>query len=88
MGTSVPTLMLAGEFDPVARPSVSRHVAELIGHSARLVEFPLAGHNVRHFSPCGARIAADFIDNPGQAPDASCADRGPPIRFVSKAQMP
>jgi len=88
IGASVPTLVLAGQFDPVARPSVSRHVAELIGRNARWVEFPLVGHNVRHFSPCGARIAADFIDNPGQAPDLSCVDRNPPIRFVSKAQLP
>jgi pimeloyl-ACP methyl ester carboxylesterase len=84
----VPTLILAGQFDPVARPSLSRHLAELIGPNAHWVEFPLVGHNVRHFSPCGARIAADFIGNPGQAPDTSCADRSPPIRFVSKAQIP
>jgi pimeloyl-ACP methyl ester carboxylesterase len=88
IGTSVPTLMLAGQFDPVARPSLSRHVAELIGSNTHWVEFPLAGHNVRHFSPCAAKIAADFIDNPGRAPDASCADRNPPIRFISKAQKP
>jgi pimeloyl-ACP methyl ester carboxylesterase len=88
IGASVPILVLAGQFDPVARPSLSRHVAELIGRSARWIEFPLVGHNVRGFSPCGAKIAADFIDNPRQAPDTSCADRRPPIRFVSKAQIP
>jgi hypothetical protein len=71
-----------------ARPSSSRRIAVLIGRGARRVEFPLVGHNVRHFSPCGARIAADFIDNPGQAPDLSCVDRNSPIRFVSKAQVP
>jgi pimeloyl-ACP methyl ester carboxylesterase len=87
-GTVVPTLVLAGQFDPVERPSLSRHVAELIGRSARWIEFPLVGHNVRGFSPCGAKIAADFIDNPWQTPDTSCADRRPPIRFVSKAQIP
>lgn len=88
IGASMPTLVLAGQFDPVARPSLSRHIAELIGRNARWIEFPLVGHNVRQFSPCGARIAADFIDNPGQAPDTSCADRRPSIRFDSKAQIP
>jgi pimeloyl-ACP methyl ester carboxylesterase len=88
VGTSVPTLVLAGHFDPVTRPSISRDVAELIGGNAHWVEFPLVGHNVRHFSPCGAGIAADFIDDPRQVPDASCADRNPPIRFVPRAQMP
>jgi pimeloyl-ACP methyl ester carboxylesterase len=87
-GTGVPTLVLAGQFDPVARPALSRHVAELIGNKARWVEFPLIGHNVRQFSPCGVKIAADFIDHPAQAADTSCADRIAPIRFLPKEQTP
>jgi pimeloyl-ACP methyl ester carboxylesterase len=87
-GTSVPTLVLAGQFDPVARPALSRRVAEMIGNSARWVEFPRVGHNVRQFSPCGAKIAADFIDHPAQAPDTSCADRIAPIRFLPRYQAP
>ncbi|MBV8119146.1 MAG: alpha/beta fold hydrolase [Alphaproteobacteria bacterium] len=90
--TAVPTLVLAGEFDPVTRPSQSRHVAATIGPKARWVEFPRMGHNVstprasngRAFSPCGAKIAADFIDNPAQSLDTSCADRGALIRFLPK----
>jgi pimeloyl-ACP methyl ester carboxylesterase len=88
IGTRVPTLVLSGQFDPIARPSFSRHLAELIGNNAHWLEFPLVGHNVRHFSPCAARIAADFIDNPGQLPDASCANRRQQIHFVSRAQIP
>jgi pimeloyl-ACP methyl ester carboxylesterase len=88
VGTRVPTLVLAGQFDPVARPASSRHVAGLIGDSARFIEFPLIGHSVRQSSPCGARIAADFIDRPAQAPDISCADRIAPIRFLPKRQTP
>ncbi len=82
IGTTVPTLVLAGEFDPVTRPSLSQHVATLIGPNARWVEFPRMGHNVRAFSPCAARIAADFITNPGQLPETSCAYRAAPIRFL------
>jgi pimeloyl-ACP methyl ester carboxylesterase len=82
--TAVPTLVLSGEFDPSTRPSLSQHVAALIGPNARWVEFPRIGHNVRAFSPCGAKIAADFIDNPAQSPDTSCADRAAPIRFLPK----
>ena len=84
VGSGVPTLVLAGQFDPVARPALSRHVAELIGNRARFVELPLVGHNVRQFSPCGAKIAADFIDHPERAPDLSCSDRTTPIRFLPK----
>jgi len=84
VGTPVPILVLAGQFDLVARPASSRHVAELIGDSARFVEFPLIGHNVRQFSPCGARIAADFIDSPAKVPDTSCTGRIAPIRFLPR----
>ena len=84
VGTQVPTLMLAGQFDPVAGPTLSHHIANMIGASARFVEFPLIGHNVRQFSPCGAKIAADFIDNPAQAPDTSCSDRIAPINFLPR----
>jgi pimeloyl-ACP methyl ester carboxylesterase len=84
IGAAVPTLVLAGEFDPVTRPSMSQHMAALIGPNARWVEFPRVGHNVRAFSPCGAKIAADFTDNPAQSPDTSCANRAAPIRFLPK----
>jgi hypothetical protein len=86
VGATVPTLMLAGEFDPITRPSQSRHVAALIGPKARWVEFPRIGHNVRRFSPCGAKITADFIDNPAQSLDTSCADRAAPIRFFRNSE--
>jgi pimeloyl-ACP methyl ester carboxylesterase len=79
-----PTLVLAGQFDPVVRPSSSRHIAELIGYSARWLEFPGIGHNVRQYSPCATAIAAQFIDLPAQAFDASCVAKNPPIHFVSK----
>jgi pimeloyl-ACP methyl ester carboxylesterase len=82
--TRVPTLVLAGQFDPVARPALSRHVANLIGSSARFVEFPRVGHNVRQFSSCGAKIAADFIDHPAQELDTSCTNRAAPIPFLPK----
>ena len=64
-GTNIPTLVLAGQFDPNASLPLSRHVAELIGDRARWVEFPLMGHNVRHMSPCAASMVAAFIDKAG-----------------------
>ncbi len=84
IGSTVPTLVLSGEFDPVTRPSQSQHVAELLGPNAHWVEFPSMGHHVRGFSPCGARITAEFIANPAQLPDTSCAGRAAPIRFVAR----
>jgi len=87
-GTRVPTLVLAGEFDPVARPAQSRLVADMMGPAAHQITFPRLGHNIRQFSPCGARIAAEFIDNPDRVPDTSCVDRRPPIGFTAKRAAP
>jgi pimeloyl-ACP methyl ester carboxylesterase len=83
-GTKVPTLVLAGQLDPNASPTLNRRVAGLIGESAHLIEFPLVGHNVRQFSPCAATVVAVFIDRPDQLPDASCAQRRPSIRFLPR----
>jgi hypothetical protein len=87
-GTPVPVLLLGGEFDPVAGPSVSRQVAAAIGARARLVEFAGIGHNVRAFSGCGAAVAAAFIGHPAAEPDASCADARAPIRFLPNDPPP
>jgi pimeloyl-ACP methyl ester carboxylesterase len=88
LGTSVPTLVLAGEFDPVVRPVVSREVADLIGERSRWVEFLLAGHSVRSSNPCAARIVAAFVDDPTQGLDTSCADQPPQIRFLPPGGAP
>jgi pimeloyl-ACP methyl ester carboxylesterase len=84
-GTNVPTLVLGGQFDPVAGPALGRDLAKRIGPAARWVAFTGIGHNVRHFSACGARIAFDFIGNPGEAPDTTCANRSPAI-FAARGQ--
>jgi pimeloyl-ACP methyl ester carboxylesterase len=82
-GASVPTLVLGGQFDPVAGPALGRDVAERIGPAARWIAFAGIGHNVRHFSGCGVRITFDFISNPDKAPDTVCASRMPAI-FATK----
>ena len=87
-GTDVPTLVLAGEFDPNARPADSRRVAEMIGPHATWVEFPGMGHSVRAFSPCGAGIVAAFIEDPDQALNTSCARQPPPIEYLPRKQAP
>ena len=79
----MPTLVLGGQFDPVAGPALGRDVAERIGLAARWIAFAGIGHNVRHFSACGAQITFDFIGNPNKAPDTECASRMPAI-FSSK----
>ena len=80
-GTEIPTLVLAGQFDPNASPALSRQLAELIGQHAHWIEFAAIGHNVRHFSPCASAIVAAFISTPEEKVDASCAQHPRPIQI-------
>ncbi len=82
IGTTIPTLMIAGQFDPNARPAASRGVAELIGSHVQWIEVAEAGHSVRSTNPCAAGIVAAFIEHPTQPVEASCATRPTPIRFL------
>lgn len=74
--TAVPTLVLAGQFDPNITPEQSRRVADRIGPKARWVLFAGIGHSVRHFSTCAQKQVAAFIARPDQREDAACAGVG------------
>ena len=82
-GTSVPTFVLQGQFDPNIRPEQSRRVADLIGSQARLIEFAGIGHSVRHYSPCAAGVVTAFIAAPDQELQAACATS--PLRIEPSA---
>lgn len=82
VGTSIPTLVLAGQFDPNLSLSLSQHVTTLIGGRATWIGFPLMGHHVRLTSPCAAEIASSFIDQPDWPPNTSCAQFAPLIAFL------
>ncbi|MBF6599393.1 MAG: alpha/beta fold hydrolase [Dehalococcoidia bacterium] len=70
--SSIPTLVLAGEYDPITPPSWGRLAAKTLSRSY-FFEFPGSGHAElfgRH--DCAIALAASFLDDPSQAPDASC----------------
>ena len=74
--TAVPTLVLAGQFDPNITPEQSRRVADRIGPKARWILLAGIGHSVRHFSTCAQTLVAAFIAKPDQREDAACAGMG------------
>ena len=78
--SDIPTLVLAGEFDPVTPPEYGRLVAENLSNGTFL-EFPGVGHGVNTSSACARSITADFLDDPAAAPDTTCIAEMPSVVF-------
>ena len=68
--SDIPTLILAGEFDPVTPPSSGMAVAANLSN-ATFVEFPAAGHGIVLEGDCAKSIINAFLDGE-DAPDTSC----------------
>ena len=65
--SDVPTLVLAGEFDPVTPPAWGRHATETLSNSY-FFECPGVGHGASA-QDCGRKLMLAFLDNPTVAPD-------------------
>lgn len=76
--SDIPTLILAGEYDPVTPPEDGQRAAATLSRSF-FFEFPGLGHGVSVDHPCPTAITRAFWDDPLQAPDSSCIAemRGP-----------
>jgi pimeloyl-ACP methyl ester carboxylesterase len=77
VSSDVPTLILAGEGDPITPPEWGRRVAEDLSH-AYFYEFPGSGHWVARSSSCAMQMALTFWENP--TADPGSADRGSACR--------
>lgn len=69
--SDIPTLILAGEYDPITPPAWGQLVAEYLDNSFYF-EFPGIGHGVSISGECPAQVMLAFIADPVTAPDASC----------------
>jgi pimeloyl-ACP methyl ester carboxylesterase len=84
--SDIPTLILAGAFDPVTPPEWSRATADNLSNSY-YYEFPSAGHNVGTDNPCAERMLAAFLNDPTTAPDAGCMADVPGPEFVLSGEV-
>lgn len=77
--SDIPTLVLAGEYDPLTPPEDSRHASETLSRSTFVV-FPGMGHATVFASPeCPEVIFRSFLADPTAAVDVSCVSAmGPP----------
>ncbi|MGY1857482.1 alpha/beta hydrolase [Modestobacter sp. SYSU DS0290] len=71
--SDLPTLVLAGELDPITPPRWGEQVAEGLSSSV-LVEFPATGHGSVGTHECAAQLTRDFLADPDSEPDTSCVD--------------
>ncbi len=79
--SDIPTLVMAGEFDPVTPPSFAEAAHEYLTNSTYVLV-----RNDSHgasFSECGTRIARQFFERPGEPLEVSCANQVPGIDFLS-----
>ncbi len=69
--SAIPTLIFAGEFDPVAPPSNGERVARQLAN-ATFVEFKGTGHGVLRSNPCATALGVAFFADPTAPLDTSC----------------
>jgi len=80
--SSIPTLILQGEYDPVTPPANGMLAAQTLGKSYFFL-FPGVGHGVSsHISTCPEDITNAFLENPAEKPDASCISSMPEPVFT------
>jgi pimeloyl-ACP methyl ester carboxylesterase len=79
--TDIPTLVAAGEFDPVTPPGHGRHVAAWFPRS-QFIEVAGAGHGALR-DPCTLGLLAAFLDAPERQLDTACLEESAGVSFVT-----
>ncbi len=79
--SALPTLVLAGEFDPVTPPSYGRDTVKTL-RNGHYFEFPGMGHGVTFAGDCPRSIMQAFLTTPTRKPNASCITKLPEPSFA------
>ncbi|MCL4876616.1 MAG: alpha/beta fold hydrolase [Anaerolineae bacterium] len=78
--SDIPTLLMAGEFDPVTPPRYTQWVGETLSNSL-YVEFPGAGHGPSLDGGCPTNIALSFVEVGTTDILTSCVAQMPKVPF-------
>jgi pimeloyl-ACP methyl ester carboxylesterase len=84
--SDIPTLLLSGQFDPVAPEEYAKDVASSLPHSYSFL-FPWGGHGSVGTNECANTILLEFLNNPSSAPDASCITTHGNIQFMTPSSL-
>ncbi|MCU0464110.1 MAG: alpha/beta hydrolase [Anaerolineae bacterium] len=69
--SDIPTLVLAGEFDPITPPVWGETTVSTLSRG-QLVVIPGAGHSLIDAGPCPSGLGVTFLNDPTAPLDASC----------------
>lgn len=69
--STVPAMVMAGQFDPVTPPEWSQQVARNLTNSYAFI-FPGEGHSVLETGACPQYMTAEFLKDPTHQPAAEC----------------
>ena len=78
--SDIPTLVLAGEYDPITPPAWGAGAAEYLSNST-YIEFPGLGHGTSIAGDCPLNITFEFLNNPTAPIDTGCVATMAPIDF-------
>jgi pimeloyl-ACP methyl ester carboxylesterase len=79
--STIPTLILQGEYDPVTLPANGMLAAQTLSKRYFYL-FPGVGHGVSSPYSCPNDITQAFLENPTEKPDSSCISRMPEPFFT------
>jgi pimeloyl-ACP methyl ester carboxylesterase len=82
--SDIPTLVLAGQFDPVTPPAWGELVAQDLPNSY-LYEYTGAGHGPSMAVSCTRQMMIAFLKDPTRAPDDACQQAMEAVKFVTPA---
>jgi pimeloyl-ACP methyl ester carboxylesterase len=80
--SEIPTLVLAGEFDPITPPAWGEQVTQGLANS-HFFEYPGMGHAPSLSDACARGMLVSFIQNPDAAPSDACMDAMGPPKWVT-----
>jgi pimeloyl-ACP methyl ester carboxylesterase len=81
--SNIPTLVMAGQYDPITPPAYGHMAAKTIKGSY-MFEFPGVGHGASVGDICPYRVAIAFFDNPKTRPDIGCVSTMTEPHFVTR----
>ena len=87
VASSIPTLLLSGEFDPITPPRWADLAAGTLTRSHSHV-VPMGGHGVGIDTQCGRALVGTFLNAPGADPAPDCSSFGFRTIYLNRPTPP